>query len=407
MPIEWIGFFVAMAVIVIGANYHLILALFSGSILLGFFTLAPAEILTQFYETLTTPNTIFLIFALGMIPMIGGILQVSGKLEDIVNNLRIGKRPFLGATPAFIGLLPIPGGALFSAPLVDKAGEGLAAHLKAAINVWFRHVIYFIYPISYALIVAADAADLSIFSIVVFQFPFFLFSIFLGYIFLLRKAEGEMSYDSEMDIGSLVPPMSVLVVAPVIWAGMHYGVGIHEDFENMFVLIAVSISFILAIIITMDSKKNILPEAAKEMKPWNFMVLIFALYFFINVFEESGMGGEIGGLAVPGGVLLVVFGFLLGFGTGRIMLPASIIAPIYFGMARVDGLPTLATLAAFQAMYIAIFTGYIITPVHPCISISLEYFDGKMSKFLKIMIPMLAISVGVAAGTYLLSRLIW
>jgi len=79
MTIQWIGFLLAMAVIVIGANYHLTLALFSGSVILGLFTLEPIEILNQLYITITTPNTIFLILALGMIPMIGGILQVSGN----------------------------------------------------------------------------------------------------------------------------------------------------------------------------------------------------------------------------------------------------------------------------------------------------------------------------------------
>ncbi len=396
MTIQWIGFLLAMTVIVVGANYHLTLALFSGSVILGLFTLEPIEILNQLYITITTPNTIFLILALGMIPMIGGILQVSGKLEDIINNLRIGKRPFLGATPAFIGLLPIPGGALFSAPLIDKAGEGLPGYIKAGINVWFRHIIYFVYPISYAIIVAADAAKLSVFRIILFQTPFFLFTIVIGYFLLLRKDKGKMEYDSEIDIASLVPPMAVLLTAPVIWAVLSYGVGIADHLENIFVMIAVSLSLILAIFLIKDSRRTILKKAAQEMEPWNFMILVFSLYFFINVFHSSGIEGMIAGLEVPGAILLVGFGFLLGFGTGRIMVPVSILAPIYIATAG------SFSLVAFQAMYVSVFAGYIVTPVHPCISISLEYFDGNLAKFLKLMIPMLAISVGVAASLYLL-----
>ncbi|MBS3781762.1 MAG: DUF401 family protein [Candidatus Thermoplasmatota archaeon] len=396
MAVEWIGFLLAMAVIVIGANYNLTLSLLGGSIILGTFTLAPIEIVNQFYVTITTPNTIFLIFALGMIPMIGGILKVSGRLEDIINNLRIGKRPFLGSTPAFIGLLPIPGGALFSAPLIDKAGEGLPGHIKAGINVWFRHIIYFIYPISYALIVASEATELPIFNIVLFQVPFFLFTIILGYVFLLRKADGKMEYDSEIDIHALIPPMAVLLIAPVVWAGLDYGIGIRPRLENLFVLIAVALSFLLAIYLIKDSRKTIMKKAAEEMEPWNFMVLILALYFFFNVFQSSGVGEMIADLAVPGTALLVGFGFLLGFGTGRIMLPSMIIAPVY--LSTVGSF----SLFAFQAMYTAIFAGYIITPVHPCISISLEYYEGNMAKFLKLMLPMLAISVGTAAVLYVL-----
>lgn len=385
-----------MAVVVIGAKYHLTLALTVGAVILGIFTMAPMEIINQLYVTITTPNTIFLIIALGMIPMIGGILQESGKLKDIINNLRIGKRPFLGATPAFIGLLPIPGGALFSAPLIDKAGEDLPGHIKAGINVWFRHVIYFIYPISYALIVAADAAQLSIFRILLFQTPFFIFTIILGYVFLLRKDKGKMEYDSKMDIHALLPPMGVLLTAPIIWGVLSYAIDIPDHLQNILVVIAVLMSLLLAIYLIQDSKKTIIKRAAQEMKPWNFMILVFSLYFFINVFHSSGIEVMIENLAVPGIVLLVGFGFLLGFGTGRIMVPASIIAPIY--IASVGSF----SLAAFQAMYVAIFAGYIVTPVHPCISISIEYFDGDMNKFLKLMLPMLAISIGVASILFLL-----
>ncbi|MFO7991839.1 MAG: DUF401 family protein [Thermoplasmata archaeon] len=396
MFITWIGFLLAMTVVVIGAKYHLTLALFSGAVILGAFTLTPVEILLQLYVTVTTPNTILLILALGMIPMIGGILQESGKLEDIINNLRIGKRPFLGATPAFIGLLPIPGGALFSAPLIDKAGEGLAGHIKAGINVWFRHIIYFIYPISYAMIVAADAAELSIFRILLFQTPFFLFTIILGYFFLLRKDKGEMEYDSKIDFHALLPPMGVLLAAPVVWGFLSYGIVIQEHIENIFVVIAVGVSLILAILLIKASRKKIIKQAANEMKPWNFMILIFSLYFFINIFNSSGIDVMIEDLAVPGVVLLVGFGFLLGFGTGRIMVPTSILAPIYIATAG------SFSLWAFQAMYVAVFAGYIVTPVHPCISISLEYFKGDLNKFLKLMIPMLAISIATATALFLI-----
>ncbi|MFW5953401.1 MAG: DUF401 family protein [Candidatus Natronoplasma sp.] len=126
------------------------------------------------------------------------------------------------------------------------------------------------------------------------------------------------------------------------------------------------------------------------------MVLILALYFFFNVFQSSGIGEMIADLAIPSTALLVGFGFLLGFGTGRIMLPSMIIAPVY--LSTVGSF----SLFAFQAMYVSIFAGYIITPVHPCISISLEYYDGNMAKFLKLMLPMLAISVGTAAMLYVL-----
>ncbi len=377
MSIAWIGFFLAIGVLLYGARHHLTLALLTGAIILGIFTLSPYELLEQIYITSTDPNIILLILALGIIPIIGGILQESGKLDDIINNLRVGKRLFLGSTPALLGLLPIPGGALFSAPLIDKAGEELEGHEKTSINVWFRHVLYFIYPISYALIIPADIANLSIYSIIIFQFPFFIMTIALGYLFLLRKVDGEMEYTSEMNVKALLPPLTVLIAAPVV----HFVLFTFFTLpvENLSLLIAVSISLLLAIHIINDSKPKIIKLAVNEMKPWNFMILIFCLYLFINIFLSSGIDVLIENLQLPRVVLAVGFGFLLGLATGRIIIPASIIIPIYMASFTLETLPILI----FSLIYLSVFMGYVITPVHPCISISLEYFDGDMGKFLK------------------------
>lgn len=396
MWINWFGFLMAIAVVLVGARYHLTLSLLISAAVLGLATMQPMELLEQFYSTLTTPNTIILVLALGIIPIIGGILQVSGKLEDIINNLRVGKRMFLGSSPALIGLLPIPGGALFSAPLVDKAGEGVDENLKTGINVWFRHILYFIYPISYALIVPADLANLSVYSIVLFQIPVFLLLVFLGYFFLLRKVDGEIEYHSAFDKGRLLPPLIVLVAAPVI----HFIIVTFFvlDYENISVLIAVSVSLVLAILIIEGPKISTIKRSMEEMKPWNFMLLIFCLYLFIDVFQSSGVGGLIESLEVPSAVLAIGFGFLLGLATGRIVIPASIIIPIYMATYSMESLPLLV----FSMIYLSIFLGYVLTPVHPCISVSLKYFEGKMHGFLKLMFPLVAISLSIAALIFVL-----
>ncbi|MFW6040912.1 MAG: DUF401 family protein [Thermoplasmatota archaeon] len=394
--IQWIGFLIAMMVILVGARYHLTLALLTGSLILGLFTLTLRGVVEQAYVTLTTLDTVVLIFALGMIPIIGGILQESGKLNDIINNLRVGKRPFLGSTPALLGLLPIPGGALFSAPLIDKAGDDLDGHVKTGINVWFRHVLYFIYPISYALFVSADIANLSVYKIILFQIPFFLLTVFLGYFFLLRKVKGEMNYDKDFDLDALLPPLAVLLTAPIL----HFILSeiFFFEIENLSVFIAIAVSLTLAVFIVEESKIKIIKKSIKEMRPWNFMVLIFSLYFFINVFRSSGIGELIENLSLPPIVLIVGFGFILGIATGRIILPASIIIPIYMSTYGFETLP----LIVFSMLYVSIFMGYVITPVHPCISISLEYFDGKMDKFLKLMAGPVVISLVIVSIIFLL-----
>ncbi len=396
MWIAWTGFLAAVVVVIIGARYHLPLALLAGTLVLAITTLSPTEFFDAFTATITSPDTIILILALGIIPIIGGILQVSGKLQDIINNLRVGRRAFLGTTPALIGLLPIPGGALFSSPLVDKAAQELDGHVKTGINVWFRHILYFIYPISYALIIPADLANLNIYRIIIFQIPLFLMTITLGYFFLLRRVDGEMKYSTDFDAHALTPPLLVLITAPVV----HFVLTYAYDFQvaNITVLIAVISSLIFSILIIGDDKENVIREAIGKMKPWNFMLLIFCLYFFINVFQVSGIDVLIEDLHLSNFVLIVVFGFFLGLATGRIILPASIIIPIYMGTSGLSSMPILV----FSLMYLSIFLGYAITPVHPCISISLEYFKGSMYKFLKLMAPLVIISLVIASVLFMM-----
>lgn len=394
--IAWLGFLLAVVVVIVGARYQLTLALLAGTLVLAVFTLSFSDFINSVINTATSANTIILIIALGLIPIIGGILQVSGKLEDIINNLRVGRRPFLATSPALLGLLPIPGGALFSAPLIDKTAKELDGHVRTGINVWYRHVLYFIYPISYALIIPADLANLSIYRIIVFQFPLFILTVVLGYFFILRKVDGDMKYDSDHQPRALIAPLMVLLAAPIVHFILSYTLEL--PVENLSVLVAVLLSLVLAIIIIGDNKGYVIQESIKKMKPWNFMVLIFCLYLFINVFQSSGIGNLIEDLNMPDIVLIIGFGFFLGLATGRIILPASIIIPIYMTGYGLETMPLLA----FSLMYLSIFLGYVITPVHPCISISLEYFDGRMDDFLKLMAPMILISLGIASVLFLL-----
>jgi hypothetical protein len=76
---------------------------------------------------------------------------------------------------------------------------------------------------------------------------------------------------------------------------------------------------------------------------------------------------EISALAISFPLFLVV-GFFLGFATGRVALPCTILIPVYllqYGATTMGLIP-------FALLYFAIFLGYIITPIHPCVSYSIK-----------------------------------
>jgi len=57
----------------------------------------------------------------------------------------------------------------------------------------------------------------------------------------------------------------------------------------------------------------------------------------------------------------------------------------------------------FAVTYFAVFLGYILTPIHPCISVSVEYFRTSMGPFLRRMIVPATIGwvVSLAVGLLL------
>ncbi|KXB07032.1 hypothetical protein AKJ52_01090 [candidate division MSBL1 archaeon SCGC-AAA382C18] len=393
--IEWFGFLVSIIILLVGSRFHLGLSLFVGGVVLGLFTISPSEVLNQVYLTFTEPSIVVLALALSMIPIIAGLLQESGGLDRIVENLRIGKRGFLGLSPALLGLLPIPGGALFSAPLIDRAGVNLRNHVKAGINIWFRHILFFIYPLAPALIIPASIAGISVYTVILYQFPFFLLLIGIGYLFLLRNAEGDMGYDSVFSLKDLAPPLAVILVAPILNFGLQnfFQFGIRE-ISTFFAILG---SLLLALYLS-DFRGDILEKSIRKTEPWNFVLIIFGIFTFINIFESSGIGSMISTLSPSRMLLSIGFGFFLGLVTGRISLPASIIIPIFLTTFSFESLPPLV----FAMIYFSIFMGYVITPIHPCVGLSLEYFDSEIGSFLKVMVLPVGLSMAVVSFVFFL-----
>ena len=124
---------------------------------------AGGTVLKAFLHT-TTVELALTVFAIGVFST---IMKETGYLDNMVQGLA----GFLGnlkaaimAAPALIGSMPVLGGAAVSAPLVDKLGDGLdlSPDTKAAINLVFRHGMFFIFPLSPTMILVANLIGVSV-----------------------------------------------------------------------------------------------------------------------------------------------------------------------------------------------------------------------------------------------------
>jgi hypothetical protein len=80
-------------------------------------------------------------------------------------------------------------------------------------------------------------------------------------------------------------------------------------------------------------------------------------------------------------VLCVGVGLLLGFITGRTDAPASIVIPIYLASFAKDAM----TAPVFAITYFSIFLGYLLSPIHPCLIVTLEYFKARIGTFFRVI----------------------
>jgi len=376
----WAGFLISSMVLLALAQRRLSLGLFAGAITLGLFTLPPARLGSEIAASFLDPPTLLLALAVALIPVIGGGMEESGQMDELVRNMRIGRKAFLALSPSLLGMLPMPGGALFSAPLVEKGGEGLDGGEKAALNVWFRHILFLIYPLTSSLIVSARIAGLEVYRALPSLLPAFVLSLLLGYHFFLRQAGGRMEYEGSFSLTKLLRPLSVILAAPLI--DILGKVLFHLPMKEMATLIGVAVSLALVSILGGLGLRD-LGRIAHRMKAWDFGLLIVGMIAFVNVFRASGVPRLIGELALPPELLCVGIASLLGLATGRIQAPASIVIPIY--LARF-GLKAMSP-PVFALTYFSTFLGYVISPVHPCVSVSLEYFRASMRDFLAAMLP--------------------
>jgi len=376
----WISFFAAIALILFIAKKSLWLALMVGALCIGFFNLSPAALWQVIWQTVTDIPILLLAVAVGLIPLIGGSLQVSQLLNDLVENLQVKRQVFLGFSPALMGLLPIPGGALLSAPMLIKAGDDISNEHYAAINIWFRHILILIYPLG-GLLPCSKMANLNIYKIILYVLPAFVILFILGYFFFLKSIKGDMPKPKDFNLKKLVVPLVIILTAPII----HIFLSNNGVMDEISLLIGISSSLLLTFIIgRLDFKDGM--NIIKKMKPWKYFLIIIGVFLFLHVFEASNVSQEISKIVFSKSFLIIFIGAFLALVTGRVQLPVSILIPIFAATYGAEQLTTLT----FAIMYVAVYIGYMISPVHPCVSVSIEFFDTKYKDFAgKLLVPSL------------------
>jgi len=377
----WASFLLVLILILIFSKYELSIVLSIGALI--FAILTQIDILASLISIFTNFSIIFLAIAVAIIPILGGIMEESGLMLELVQKMNVSKKISMMVVPAFFGLLPVAGGALMSAPILDQIDKEVDVNRKVAINVWFRHVLILIYPISSAMIVASVLTGISLYLIFIALLPPFILMVFIGYFILVKNLKTNEN-PSERDLKKVFHNMIPIIIAPLIdFIGRTF---FKVVIPEIFLLIGLIVSLGIALKFA-NMKITSIKNIAKKMKIWRFPLLIFAMFWFLDVFIRSGVAEEIRSLNLSF-ILFILLGFFLGFATGRIQLPLSILIPVYLSIPLME----------LIFLYCSIFLGYLITPIHPCVAYSTNYFKTNY----KNVIKHLAIPTFLCFGLFLL-----
>jgi len=385
----WLSFIIVIGIVMALSKYELGIILTLGA--LGFAILAGVDFLQSLINVLTDLSILALIVIMVLIPILGGIMEESGLMMEMIQKMRISKKSSLMMIPALFGLLPVPGGALMSAPIVQQIDAEENANVKVSINVWYRHMLILIYPVSSALIIASKLTNINLYMLVLGLLPALIVMWLIGYITLVRKVS-PYTEQGERDLKRAFLNLLPILIAPTFdFVGRTF---FNFSVPEVFLLLGLVISIWLALKFG-KTKVSSVKTISKKMKIWRFPLIIFSMFIFLEVFVLSGAPEEIASVDLSV-FLLILIGFFLGFGTGRIQLPISILIPIYLAQFTVLTMPLLD----FVFIYTSIFLGYLITPIHPCVAYSTEYFKTDFIKVAKILGKPIFISFILLLGLY-------
>lgn len=386
--LPWLAFALSLAVVLLLARWSLWLAMGLGALTLGVLTAPLAAVGRAFLSVWTSPSVPLLAVAMTLIPLVGGALVATGRMEDLLAGLPRRRAAIYALAPAILGMLPMPGGALLSSPLVERAG-GASPELRAAANVWFRHTLHSVYPLSPALITGALVAGRDVWAVLPYQIPAVALLSVFGYVALLRHVSGRVEIPAPRSRWAVVVPLAILLAAPVLDLVLKRTVRLPVPEWATVAGVMASLIFALAGRVSGGQ----LVAVVRRERPWRFGLIVIGVFTYLAVFQVSGLPARIAGLALPPVALCVGVGWLLGFATGRQQAALSLVIPIYIGSyGAMDPW-------AFAVTYLAAYLGYLLSPLHPCLTVSAEYAGVPLgSVWRRLLVPSLVVLLITAAS---------
>lgn len=398
-----IGVLFVIVLAAIRRNVSLGHVFLGASLLLGIlFSMPPRNLFIGIIHAITHPKTISLAFVVSLILVLSHSMERAREMEKLLDSFQgLVKSPKINLVvfPALIGLLPMPGGAIFSAPMVKTIGKhsGLSGAQLSYINYWFRHVWEYWWPLYPGILLTTALSGIDLWKLVSCTFPLTVVALISGYFSLGMPLQSQRTIAG---CTNQATPRSFLIgivpIAMVIIGGLGLG--------NIFSLVwprswsdiskesGLIVALCLAILYMWIKNRFSVRECATILVQKQLVKMFYmmcSILVFKTILEESHAAGQITeeliSLGIPLIPVCIILPFIMGLITGITIAFVGTSFPIIIVLIQ------SANQTAFMLPYLMLaigsgLIGIIISPVHLCLLLSNEYFNTSLHSVYRYLV---------------------
>ncbi|MFA5479761.1 MAG: DUF401 family protein [Candidatus Muiribacteriota bacterium] len=314
-----------------------------------------------------------------LIFFMGKLFSHTGKLEEIGESIIkvFPTKIALTILPLIVGFFPMPGGALFTLDFVKKISDKNNTGDRVTIysNYWFRHVWEFIFPVYPGIILYASMLERTPWEIIRIQYPLTIVMIITGYIMLAGATRKQKTLKNQT-----FTIKNLLIFLSKLWFIFLILIAVIMEFPVAWALSGIILFTWIKTRVNIKTFFNIFKSSLKP----GVLMTVYTVYVFQHIIENSPIAENISQLTSSNNlifpVITIVFPFIIGYLTGITASFVGICFPVLMPFLKDN-------LSLASVVYTAGFMGVMATPMHLCLSMSVEFIKTSYGPIYKLLYP--------------------
>jgi len=320
-------------------------------------------------KTLTNYKAIELALTIAMISVLSRLMEINKQIENILGWLQTHLKPkwVMISIPAFLGLLPSPSSALFSANILKNLEKKYDGKVLTLVNVWYKRSMSFIHPLMPSLLLLTKFSQTSVSAVILLQIPTFLFAFLIG-LFLTKRFNGSLESNLNRTIRTTEYNF-LLNLAPIV-------IPVFLTLAGVPIILSVTAGILASLSITKAQRVEKLFLGFREFDLKLFFAVI-GIFYFVEAIQTTGAFGSIFNLDknYNNSLLIVTVPFLVAYLVG---VPFAAV-PISFIILS----PIISTPKDVSLFYVASTCGSILSPLDIVNVVSMRQFKLRYSLYFK------------------------